>query len=110
MDPFAGADDPNKALLNKLLAVPALRTRYLGYMREIAEKWLDWNRLGPIAAEYHNLIAPYVKADTRKLESTDEFDKSLTGEMGGREISLKAFADQRCAFLLAYPEIRKLER
>jgi spore coat protein CotH len=46
LDPFAGADDPEKALLNKLLAVPALRTRYLRYLRDIAENWLSWNKIG----------------------------------------------------------------
>ena len=30
------------------LAVPALRTRYLGYVRDMAEKWLDWRTLEPV--------------------------------------------------------------
>jgi hypothetical protein len=40
--------DPNTALRHKLLAVPALRTRHLAYIGHIAEKRLDWKRLGPI--------------------------------------------------------------
>ena len=113
LDPFAGSNDPNKVLLHRLLAVPALRTRYLDYVRQIAREWLDWNKLGPIATQYHSLIAADVKADTRKLESTDAFLKSLTedtvsegqGPFGGRPVmSLKTFVTQRREFLLNYVE------
>jgi spore coat protein CotH len=37
-DPLTTLDDPNKALRQKLLAVPSLRTRYLAYVGDIAEK------------------------------------------------------------------------
>jgi hypothetical protein len=97
-------------LISKLLAVPALRTRYLAYVRDIADKWLDWNKLGPVAEQYHVLIADEVKKDTRKLYSTDAFLNGLSGETpqgdrprgGLQSISLKAFADQRRAYLLNY--------
>ena len=116
LDPFAGADDPNKALLHRLLAVPALRAKYLGYMREIAAKWLDWNRLGPIATEYQRLIAADVRRDTRKLYSTEAFEKALTedtsypkmGPFGGSEhMSMKRFVEERRKYLLEYKEPAK---
>ena len=50
-DPLTTLDDPNKALRHKLLAVPALRTRYLAYVGDIADTWLDWKRLGPIVRD-----------------------------------------------------------
>src|SRR6266446_472746 len=56
LDPLTGINDENKPLISKLLAVPALRTRYLGYMRDIAEKWLDWKKLGPVVEQYRSLI------------------------------------------------------
>jgi hypothetical protein len=87
--------------------VPALRERYLGYVHDIAENWLDWKKLGPIANEYHNLIADDVRSDMRKLYSTDAFLKGIDEDIAGREgpgggsaIGLKNFADQRRAFLL----------
>jgi hypothetical protein len=94
LDPLVGMNDTTKPLRSKLLAVPALRDRYLNYVRQVATKWLDWNTLGPIAQRYQALIAADVKADTRKLDSNEAFEAGLT--------TLKAFADQRRAYLLAY--------
>jgi spore coat protein CotH len=93
LDPLVGLDDDAKALRSKLLAVPALRAKYLGYVHDIANRWLDWKTLGPIAQKYHDMIAADVKADTRKIYSTEEFESGLNG-------SLKNFVDQRRAFLL----------
>lgn len=98
LDPLLMANNADKALIAKLLAVPSLRARYLAYVREIAEKHLDWSTLGPIAEKYHALIAAEVKADTRKLESTEDFLKGLTEDSSA--IGLKNFADQRRAYLL----------
>jgi len=114
LDPLVAANDSSKPLLSKLLAVPSLRTRYLGYVRDIAEKWLDWSRLGPVATQYHTLIADDVKADTRKLDSTDAFLNSLGGSAsaegspGGRQAaSLESFAEKRRAYLLNHAEVKQ---
>jgi hypothetical protein len=92
-----------------LLAVPALKQRYLGCVRQIAEHWLDWNNLGPLVRAYQALIADDVKADTRKRDSFEAFTNGLAGETvieggGGpsRSLSLKGFAEQRRAYLLKY--------
>ena len=115
LDPLVAAKDASKPLLSKMLAVPALRKRYLTHVKAIATEWLDWNKLGPVAERYHTLIAERVKADTRKLSSTEAFEKSLTedttgeaggppggpGGPGGRSvIGIKKFADDRRTFLL----------
>ena len=96
LDPMIGLDDTSKPLRSKLLAVPALRQRYLKYVREIAEKWLDWNTLGPRVARYQSLIAEDVKVDTRKLYSAEAF----TADVEGGERSLKSFVEKRRAYLL----------
>ncbi|MBI5388184.1 MAG: CotH kinase family protein [Verrucomicrobia bacterium] len=117
LDPLIAANDSSKPLLSKLLAVPALRTRYLGYVREIAETQLDWNKLSPRVQQYQALIADAVKADTRKLSSFEAFEKGVAADPPaeslrgpGREISLKSFADRRRAYLLNHAEIKKLAR
>jgi spore coat protein CotH len=116
LDPLLAANDPDKPLISKLLAVPSLRQRYLKYVQDIAEKWLDWNKLGPIAQSYHDLIAAEVRADTRKLDSFEDFEKGLSedipggggfGPGRGGVISLKNFCDQRRAYLLNHPEVQK---
>jgi hypothetical protein len=74
-------------------------------------KWLDWNRLGPIARKYHVLIDADVKADTRKLDSYEAFQTLVEKDYvrGDRTLmSLKTFANQRREFLLNYPEIKQL--
>jgi hypothetical protein len=96
LDPLIGLDDPAKPLRSKLLAVPALREKYLGYVREIAQKYLDWNSLGPRVAKYQALIANDVNADTRKLYSSEAF----TTDTDGGERSLRSFAERRRAYLL----------
>jgi hypothetical protein len=114
LDPLAGVDDPSKPLLSKLLAVPELRQRYLGYVREIAERWLDWERLGPVALRYQALIADDVKVDTRKLDSFEAFQSGVAGvaaagasqNPGRGGASIKSFADQRRAFLLKAVDVK----
>lgn len=96
LDPLIGLDDAGKPLRSKLLAVPALRARYLGYVRDIADRWLDWRKLGPIATRYQALIAADVRTDTHKLYGFEQFDAVTSGE------GIKAFADARRAYLLRY--------
>lgn len=95
-DPLVGLNDPSKPLRSKLLAVPALRAKYLGYTRQIASKWLDWKSLQAIAEGYRKLISEDVRADNRKIYSFEEFVEGPS--------ELKGFADLRRPLLLNYPE------
>jgi hypothetical protein len=96
LDPLVGLDDESKPLRSKLLAVPALRQRYLGYVREIATEWLDWKNLEPRLRQYQALIVDDVRSDVRKLYDFELFDAvgPATGD------SVKNFADRRRAYLL----------
>ena len=96
LDPLVAMGDLTKPLYSKLLASPALRQKYLGYVREIAEKWLDWNTLLPIATAGHDLIAADVTADTRKLYDNAGFAAGVADTNN----SLKTFVDTRRAYLL----------
>jgi hypothetical protein len=111
-DPLVALDDTNKALRHRLLAVPTLRDRYLAYIRDIAETWLDWNRLGPMVEAYRTLIADDVARDTRKHGDADDF---LMGIMGAPDstatpATIKGFAELRRAALLSHPEIVRVRR
>jgi hypothetical protein len=100
--------------LCKLLAIPSLQRRYLGYVRDVAEKWLDWDKLGPLAKQYQALLANDVKSDTHKLYPFESFARGLTEEIEEqssrgprRSISLKNFVEQRRAFLLNHPAVKE---
>lgn len=119
LDPLTGLDDAKKPLRSKLLAVPALRERYLEKVRTIAAKDLDWKNLGPVIARYRELAGKEVAADTRKTSTTAEFEK-LTSDapdeteaprgFGHGGMPLKSFADQRRAYLLSLPETAAMDR
>jgi hypothetical protein len=94
LDPLIGLNDATKPLRSKLLAVPALRARYMTYVKQIATKWLDWNTLGPLVTKYQALIAADVKADTRKLDTFESFAAGVE--------TLKGFAERRRTYLLNY--------
>jgi len=96
LDMFTGINNPARPLISRLLAVPALKVRYAGYVKQIAEKWLDWKTLGPMVAKHRALIEAEVMRDTKKLSTNDAFAAGIDGTVG----SLKAFAEQRREFLL----------
>ena len=113
LDPLIAANDAGKPLCSKLLAVPRLRARYLGYVRDIAERWLDWAALGPLTLQWQALIAEDVERDTRKLDTFAAFESGVTNSAttpafrGPRQpVSLKAFAEQRRAYLLEHAEVK----
>lgn len=95
LDPLVGIDDPGKPLRSRLLQVPALRQRYLGYVREIADTWLDWNKLEPLVRQYRSVIAEDMQVDPRRIYSLGAFEAGPA--------SVKSFADARRAFLLQRP-------
>jgi len=76
---------------------------------DIADKWLDWKRLGPIAEQYRTLIADDVAGDSRKLDATEAFTTGVYGDGSAPPpaSSIKGFADLRRVFLLAHPEIAR---
>ncbi|MFO0802859.1 MAG: CotH kinase family protein [Gemmataceae bacterium] len=110
LDPLVGMNDNSKPLRSKVLAVPALRAKYLANIKTIAEKDLDWKTLGPVVSQYRSLMEKEVELDTRKIVSTEEFKRATADEPaagGGRGLPLRTFADQRRKFLLNYTEAKK---
>jgi hypothetical protein len=92
LDPLVAIDDPGKPLRSRLLQVPALRQRYLVYVRQIAETWLDWKKVEPLVRQYRAVIAEDMKVDAHRLYSAGGFESGPA--------SLKRFVDERRAYLL----------
>lgn len=112
LDPLMMAADPKKPLISKLLAAPRLRKKYLSYLREMAETWLDWNRVGPIVEAHQRTIAQDVGLDPRKLSTSLEFTSGVSENSTrqgpcGKSVSygLKPFVEGRRAYLLNHPAL-----
>ena len=92
------------------MRVPELRERYLDYIKEMSERWLDWERFSELAEYYQSSIKDIIAVDNHKHFSTEEFTTALTvdddyiysrpGSPPG--ISLKSYVEQRREFLLSY--------
>lgn len=100
LSPLVAASDSGKPIISKILAVPALRARYLAFVGEIAEKSLDWKVLGPVVQSYRTLIEADVTRDTRKLFTTDEFLRTTADDAS--EGTLRGFIERRRGFLLSW--------
>ena len=114
LEPLVGIDDPRMPLRSKVLAVPALRRRYLEHLKTIATTGLDWKTLGPVVDQCRSLIEEEVRTDTRKLDSFEAFQQATSAKPIGDEEqpapSLKGFVEQRRRFLLEHDEITGLAR
>lgn len=109
---FQGADNSNRPLVQKLLAVPHLRLRYLAHVRTLLEEWLDWSKLEPVARALQNLIAAEVEADSKKLYSTSSFYQNfettvqITGGFGGGSVTgIKEYVESKRSSLLAQAQL-----
>lgn len=115
LSPLIGLQDSTKPLRSKLLSVPELRQRYLLYVKEIAEKWLLWEKIAPISKCYQSLIDEYIRVDNKKLCSYEEFKNAVDGTLttGGfrgssAPITIKDFVLQRQKYLLDCEDIKNL--
>ncbi len=104
LDPLVGLDNDTTPLRSKLLAVPALRERYLACIKTIAEKSLDWNELGPLVADYRELIKDHVKADTKKLSTLEAFMNATSPKASESGSNLRGFLERRRKYLLEQTE------
>jgi CotH kinase protein/Lamin Tail Domain/Secretion system C-terminal sorting domain len=96
--PFYNASKVNYPLLNKLLAVPTFRQRYLAHMRTIITELFDESKINALIDSYDSLIRAGVFADTKKGTSNTAYTNELN--------VLKNFIKNRKAFLLANSEVK----
>jgi len=112
LDPLVGLDNERMPLRSKLLAVPQYRTRYLQYLRTIAEKSLTHKNLSPVIAHYRELMDAEVKIDTRKMSSHDAFAHAIAPLQENEAPapgSLNDFIGKRRDFLLTHAEIKNID-
>lgn len=95
-----GLENERMPLRSRLLAVPSLKEKYLGYVRQIAEESLDWSKLGPTLAGYREVVKPVVMEDTRKLSTNEAFEAATADAVPEQGMSYRKFAEERSAYLL----------
>ena len=98
--PFYHADNVNYPLLNRLLAVPSIRQRYLAHMRTLIEEKMQSNTFNALIAEYNTLINAEVQADPKKLYTYAAYQTELN--------TLQTFITNRRNNLTANSEVAQV--
>ncbi len=94
---FLNADEPNYALLHRLLNHPNLRQRYLAHMRTIVQEEFDLASSYQLIDSYYNMINPFVQNDPVANYSYSSF-------VSHRNL-LKDFVSDRRDYILNNSEI-----
>lgn len=94
---FYNANKVNYPLLNKLLAIPELRQRYLAHLRTLLDEILKPSVIDPKIDAYFSKIDALVNADPKKLYTYTQFKSSVAG--------LKTWVVSRRNSLLANTEV-----
>jgi CotH kinase protein/Lamin Tail Domain/Secretion system C-terminal sorting domain len=98
--PFLKETNAQFPLMSKLLSVPALRQRYLAHVRTMIEEDLDETYFNSRIDYYFNQIDSYVKNDTKKGTTYDQFV--------AQRATLKTWLKNRRAFYLANAEVNRV--
>jgi hypothetical protein len=97
LSPFEGESSTQRPMLNRALASPKIRQRFLAHVRTLLAEALDWAVLGPRVTAYQSQIDSLVQADPKKLGTYAQFDSSAE--------ELHRFVTARRAYLLARPDV-----
>ncbi|MFM2165460.1 MAG: hypothetical protein RL325_1897, partial [Planctomycetota bacterium] len=87
-----------KPLRSRLLRVPALREKYLGFVKQLAAE-MTWEKISPIVERNRALVVAEVEKDTRKAFTTEAFYRDTASEPTG---TLRQFFEKRSKYLLEY--------
>lgn len=98
--PFYHANNANYPLLNRLLAVPSLRQRYLAHMRTIVEESLDPASANAAIDAYAAQIDSLVETDPKKIYTYNQFLTEVE--------ELKDFISIRHDYLLSNTEMAQV--
>lgn len=84
LDPFIHADNPNKPLIQKLLANPTFKNVYVAHMRTILNDYFLNGKYEKRAKELQRMISKDMFKDKYKFYEHSEFLASLTKTIGKR--------------------------
>lgn len=96
--PFLNEDNANYPLLNRLLAVPELRQRYIAHARTILDQAFDPVKANGIIDGYEALIGSHIQSDPRIDFTYDQHTRVVN--------NLKRFITDRRTNVLAHVEFQ----
>lgn len=108
--PMAEFDNPKRPLISKVLRTPLFRKLYIAHYRTIIRDFLEKGEWLNEAQAMIKEIDPWVKKDSVKLYSYQDFQQSLDKTMVSgpdKIIGLRQLMDQRAQFLLTHPVFSK---
>lgn len=98
--PFYNETNGNYPLLNRMLAVPAWRQRYLAHLRTIMEQSINPSVAHPIIDNLAKKIDPLVRTDPQALYNYSSFTSGLS--------TLKSFFTNRYNYLRTQSEVNRV--
>lgn len=98
--PFKNVGNANYPLLNKLLAIPELRQRYLAHYRTILQETFTTAQATSLVNGLQSQIGAHVASDTKKLYTTNQYNTSSQG--------LISFVTNRRNFLMNQTEVAQV--
>lgn len=98
--PFYNETNGNYPLLNRMLAVPAWRQRYLAHLRTINEQSINPSVAHPLIDRLAKKIDPLVKTDPQALYNYSSFSSGLS--------TLKSFFTTRYGYLKSQAEVNRV--
>lgn len=113
LSPWSQTTSSSKPAYSKTLPIVNWWRRYVAHYRTIAEDTMNWNYLGPIATQFHGMIAADVAADTKKIYTTAQFTTNLTasvsvpGSFGGNVTipGIQTLIQSRQAYLSTHADL-----
>jgi CotH kinase protein/Lamin Tail Domain len=98
--PFYNANKVNYPLLNKILAVPEWRQRYLAHLRTIISEEMNPTVCTKMLDNYKAMISTLVQEDPKKIYSFAQFNTEVT--------TLKNFVTNRVNYLNSNAEVSQV--
>lgn len=98
LSPVQGTGNTNRPVINRLLAVPEFRQRYLAHMRTVLEEVFNPSSMNALIDSYSALSKADIIADTKKNFTMTAYTNDIT--------ALKSFVRQRHAYLTNHAELK----
>lgn len=110
LSPFVGYNLPKRPLISKVLQKPLFRKIYVAHIKTIVKDYLESGLLTERAQAMMKEIEPWVKKDSLKLYTYEDFKNSMDKTMvhgPDKIIGIRQLMDKRAEYLTTHPALTK---